>query len=220
MSSAAEGQLVWGVLPQQVGYLSVRAMAGFAEERDPAIQFQSLAAAIDRAIDDLAETRGMVVDVRFNGGGWDEASLIIASRFADRRRLAFSKRARDGCDFGPSHPVMVEPDGPKQFTRPVILLTSPVTGSAAEIFTYCMRALPHVTHAGMPTRGAHSDMLERTLPNGWKFYLSNEVYEDPTGRVYERYGIPPSQRIPMFTPRDLDGGVDQVLTKAVSLLDN
>lgn len=219
LTLAANNRLAWGMLPGNVGYLEVRGMAGFTGKRDaPRAQFAALATALDRAISELADARAMIVDVRFNGGGWDDASLLIASRFADRRRAAFSKHAVAGDGFTPRHVVHVEPAGPRQFTRPVVLLTSPMTASAAEIFTFCMRELPHVTQAGAATMGIHSDTLERHLPGGWTVYLSNEVYRAADGAVYEKTGIPPQHTIEMFTPADFRDERDQVVAAALELL--
>lgn len=52
-------------------------------------------------------------------------------------------------------------------------------------------ALPNVTRIGTPTYGVLSDMLEKHLPNGWSFSLSNEVYLAVDGKLYEGLGIPP-----------------------------
>ena len=44
-----------------------------------------------------------------------------------------------------------------------------------------LRAFPQVVHAGMPTRGALSDILSKNLDEGWSLNLSNAaavaVYE-------------------------------------------
>ena len=89
--------------------------------------------------------------------------------------------------------------------------------NAAEIFTYGMVAFPHVTQAGLPTMGMHSDMLERHRPNGWKFYLSNEVYRNPRGKVYEEVGIPPDHRIEMFSLEDFENGNDNAVIRAFGI---
>jgi carboxyl-terminal processing protease len=70
-------------------------------------------------------------------------------------------------------------------------VTSDMTVSAGEVLTLALRALPQVTHAGEATRGAFSDVLEKTLPNGWIVELSNEVYTDNQGIVWEGRGITP-----------------------------
>lgn len=217
LKTGANDQLAWGMLPKQVGYLNVRSMAGYSKVEDDAAQFAALETALDQAIAELADTRAIIVDVRFNGGGWDNAALVVASRFADRKRAVLSKQARAGDTLTAPTTIYVEPDGPRQFTRPVVLLTSPMTVSAAEIFTYAMTAQPHVTHAGQPTMGIHSDMLERHLPGGWQFYLSNEVYRGADGQVREKIGIAPTHPIEMFTPDDFADGTDHVIDQAVGL---
>ena len=217
LTMGANDMVAWGVFPNQVGYLNVRSMAGYCEDEDGAAQLAALEKAVDRAMIDLSKVRAMIVDIRFNGGGWDNASLLIASRFADTRRAVLSKQARAGDAFATRHTVHVDPSGPRQFTRPVVLLTSPMTVSAAEIFTYCMNAFPHVTQAGLPTMGIHSDMLERHLPNGWQFYLSNEVYRSAKGEVREKVGITPAHHIQMFTLKDFDNGKDQTIVQVLKL---
>jgi C-terminal processing protease CtpA/Prc len=42
----------------------------------------------------------------------------------------------------------------------------------------------------MPTMGALSTALEKELPNGWKFALSNEYYRNLEGEYFENRGIP------------------------------
>jgi carboxyl-terminal processing protease len=73
----------------------------------------------------------------------------------------------------------------------VIVLTSDYTVSAAETATMALRALPSTIQIGQPTRGVLSDKLEKVLPNRWTFSLSNEVYVDPKGEVFEVRGVPP-----------------------------
>ena len=43
---------------------------------------------------------------------------------------------------------------------------------------------------GSHTNGAISDALQKTLPNGWHFSLSNEIYTDNNDKYYENIGIP------------------------------
>lgn len=216
----ANEQVSWGMLQDHVGCVVVRAMAGFVEDDDAEAEehLAALDATLDEVMEDLADAKAMVVDVRFNGGGWDSAAMRIANRFADRRRVAFTKKARTETGFTEPYAIYVEPAGERQFTGPTVLLTSPMTASAAEIFTYCMKVLPHVKQAGLPTMGIHSDMLVRHLPNGWTFSLSNEIYAYADGSVYEKVGIPPEEEIAMFGLDDLEGGVDRIAERAVELV--
>ena len=218
--SGANEMLHWGMLKGDVGYLRVGAMAGYVSEEDAeeAAHFAALEKCLDRVMADLADARAMIVDVRFNGGGWDPAAVRIANRFVDRRRATFTKKARRGEAFTEPHTVYVEPAGAQQFTRPTFLMTSPMTASAAEIFTFSMNALPHVRQVGLPTMGIHSDMLVRHLPNGWSFSLSNEVYQTVDGEVYEKVGIPPATEVSMFDTDDFEDGREQVVARVLELV--
>ena len=51
--------------------------------------------------------------------------------------------------------------------------------------------MENVYRIGTPTGGALSDALEKELPNGWHFTISNEQYTDTQGKLYESTGIPP-----------------------------
>ncbi|MCB1590330.1 MAG: hypothetical protein KDI56_15575, partial [Xanthomonadales bacterium] len=81
---------------------------------------------------------------------------------------------------------------------PVYLLTSDITVSGGEILTLALRALPQVIHVGAATRGALSDILEKPLGEGWVLTLSNEVYRDTQGQLWEGRGIEPQRPLPVF----------------------
>ena len=50
--------------------------------------------------------------------------------------------------------------------------------------------LNQLKRIGSRTNGAISDALQKTLPNGWHFSLSNEIYTDNNDKHYENIGIP------------------------------
>ena len=80
-----------------------------------------------------------------------------------------------------------------------------------------MTELPQVTIVGEPTNGIFSHMLEKKLPNGWKYTLSFQVYYSADMTCYEGKGIPVD--IPMKNMRsDLEKGEDPLVIKALDLL--
>ena len=81
-----------------------------------------------------------------------------------------------------------------------------------------MRVLPNVTLVGEATMGILSDNLYKDLPNGWEISLSNEIYLDPQGELYEDIGIPPDVEIPVFGKEDLKCLFKEGLTKTIDLL--
>jgi carboxyl-terminal processing protease len=176
-------------------------LAGFAEDSTPTVDLRLIRAEMDRAISALADTRAMIVDIAGNNGGYDEVSAEVASRFADARRAAFTVRQHRPQGRQPQQ-WFVEPKGPRQYRKPVYLLTTDRTISAGDSLTLMMREIPHVTHVGQPTSGSMSDMLPKSLPGHFVVSISNESYVDPRGVLYEGRGIPPKLPLQVFDPAD------------------
>ena len=149
--SEAGGNIVWGKIGR-IGYVTVFGMGEFDDDNEG---FDYQVAAVHRIMSqvatDLKDTEGMIFDVTLNQGGMDEISMAIASHFTKERVYAYSKVARDA-GVEPQK-FYVEPAESGHYLKPVTLVTSDLTVSAAEIFTMAMRALPTVTHAGDTTWG-------------------------------------------------------------------
>ncbi len=203
---AANDLLLWFQVGD-IAYLQINAMQGFSDDpEDAAAELDRLEAALDQVMDDIQFSAGLIIDVRGNNGGHDFLSMAIASRFVDSERHVYSKQARAGTGKTALVDVYIEPRGDHQYLKPVALLTSNSTVSAAEVFTLMMRSLPQVTLIGEATQGALSDVLERSLPNGFEFTLSNEFYYSSEGDWFEHTGIPVDIEVPYFTRQQrLDG---------------
>ncbi len=226
----AQGHVAYAELPDRVGYLRIDRFSGYGDKPGYAAE----AAELDRALDSVFSEanvhgpnrmRGLVLDVRFNGGGYDALGLRIASRLTDRPYLAYAKRARDDADdparFTRPQPIMVRPAKGPRFTGPVAELTGITSVSAAETFTQAlMGRTPHVTRVGENTQGVFSDTMDRLLPNGWHFALPNEQFTTApdSARSYDATGIPPDVRTPVFTDSELEHGPDSALDRARALL--
>ncbi|KPK24693.1 MAG: hypothetical protein AMJ70_01150 [Dehalococcoidia bacterium SG8_51_3] len=177
---------------------------------------------VDEIVDYFKNAKGLIIDVRRNGGGDDKVGKVIADRFADEKRLYMTIQAKSGPGHGDfAEPVRwyVEPDGPIQFTNPIILLTDFTSGSAAENFALAMRVLPHATIVGDFTAGCFADAEADKLPNGWYFSLSINMFKDQNGICWEGIGVPPDLRI-VNTKEDVDNCRDRVLEFAVELINS
>ncbi len=175
---------------------------------------------IDEIVRTFKNARGIVIDIRRNGGGDDRVGKAIADRFADKKRLYMTIQDKNGpghSDFADPVEWFVEPGGPYQFTKPVILLTDFTSGSAAENFALAMRVLPHATIVGDFTAGCFADADAGKLPNGWYFSLSINLFKDQNGFCWEGIGVPPDFRI-TNTKEDLEGGRDRVLEFAIEMI--
>jgi len=206
-----DGIFDYGWLTDSVGYFHFR---GFG-------RIEQTQAAIDEIIKTFKDAKAIVVDVRSNGGGDDRVGKLIADRFADRKRLYMKTAIRNGArhdDFTPWKYWYVEPDGPNQFTKPVILLTHRFSVSAAENFALAMRVLPHVTVVGDATSGVFADVYGDRLPNGWGFRVSFKLFVDPTDFCWEGIGVPADIR-ETNSRQDIEQQRDKVLELALSLID-
>jgi carboxyl-terminal processing protease len=204
---SAHDRLAYGRTPEGAAYLAVMTMGGFSNGPDgwpgnttSEADVAAARLALNDALAGFEGAPGLILDLRFNPGGSEAISTVIAGCFADRKRLAYTRAGRDGDRMGPAFETYAEPGDCRRFLKPVVVLTGERTTSAAEALVMRLRVLPQVTVMGQPTQGAHSDVLSRTLPNGWELGLSNEVYTLADGQVYEGVGIPPAEPTPAAAP--------------------
>ena len=66
--------------------------------------------------------------------------------------------------------------------------------------------------------GVFSDEFYRSLPNGWEFSLSNEIYLAPNGELFEAAGVPPNVFSPFLSLNDHRSGADSVIEAAIATL--
>lgn len=194
-----------------IGYISVR-------EMDVAVPFggnstDAAATAFQDVLTALKNAKALVIDVRYNPGGSDTVSFGLAGHFIGAPMPVFTKTTRDGAGQTAPFTAIVQPFDDTPDTRPIVLVTSQLTGSAAEILTLAMRDMDSVTTLGAPTGGGLSDVMGFTLPNGWGLGLSNQTYLTMDGALFEGVGIPPDVPVPFETPQYL-AGRDPVLAEA------
>jgi hypothetical protein len=133
-------------LGPNIGYLKV---SGFPP---PFLMAEKFAAAMDQ----LADTDGLIVDLRDNGGGAPQSVALLVSYFVDQRTRLNDIWDRD---TGITTQQWTEDklDGKRYGgKKPVLILAGPGTMSAGEDFAYTMQALKRATVIGERTwGGAH-----------------------------------------------------------------
>jgi len=218
---AGDDGVWWGTMKdQQVGYLRVEEMRGLSGNEDDSLDANLSAAntIIPSALTDLQDTSAMIIDIRFNGGGSDAISLAIANYFTDEERLVVSKTARSFAGETNVVEAFISPANESLYLQPIVIIAQSGTASAAEIFMMAMNALPNVTLVGENSSGIFSNKLEKSLPNGWEFTLSNEVYTDYMGMNYEGTGIPPDIEAATFSVEAITQGTDPAIEAALETL--
>jgi C-terminal processing protease CtpA/Prc len=217
------GRVEFGMLDHSIGYLRITAFYGYAGEDSYVRAQEALRLALDDIFRNSNKLNEVVIDVRLNHGGDDQLGIEIASRLTDRRYLAYAKAARNNL-AGPLHFTAAEetwvvPSKRPSFHGDIVLLIGPDTVSAVETFTMALLGRePQVSRIGLNTQGVFSDVLNRSLPNGWRFRLPNEVYRTSDGTTFDGLGVPPDIRAPFFSREDLGDPRDAVLEKANDIL--
>lgn len=205
----------WGKMADDIGYIQLKAMWLYADMNMPKALIDSLGyvdayaqtrskmyevdyqqkeiegvnKVLDQIMNDIEDSKAIVIDARFNGGGQEVVSFEILKRFNPERLQAAKHKFRFGNQYTKEVPIYLESHA-NAYTKPVYILTSPQSGSAAESFSLISQAMPHVKRIGSTTEGATSTTLDKVLPNGWEFSISSEVYMDNKGKCYENIGIP------------------------------
>ena len=130
-------------LPGNVGYLQVD---GFMH---PDIAAEPAAAAMNF----LANTDALIIDLRRNGGGGPQSVVLLCSYLFDEKPVHLNDLYWRKGDRTEESWTLKEVAGKRYLGRDVYLLTSRRTFSAAEEFAYDLQCLQRVTIVGETTGG-------------------------------------------------------------------
>ena len=167
-------------------------------------------------LDDYADAKGLIVDLRHNGGGDFTWGLSELTRLTDERRKVFTSRTKNGpgaTDYSDWYDWYLESETP-YYNKPIVLLTDRYTISAGERTTMMFMALPNVTSIGDTTNSSHSTMVTYQLANGWYFTLSIQHVKLPDGNSYEGIGLAPDI-YKQNTIDEMHAGIDELLEEAI-----
>lgn len=163
--------------------------------------------------------KGLIIDVRNNGGGLVSTAEQLASPFVtEKTRVGYLAHKT-----GPGHTslstpkkIYLEPFQGIRWLRPVVVLTNRRCYSAANNFVMYMRSLPQVTILGDRTGGGAGMPFNSELPNGWSVRFSACPFYDRDG-VCTESGIDPDVHVDI-TSEDYNNGIDTIIEAARALI--
>ena len=174
---------------------------------------------LEEVLMDLILCRGLIIDIRDNGGGYLNYAERFASRFFTERTLVGyiqHKTGKGHNDFSPKEEQWIEPSANLRWYKPVCILTNRSVYSAANEFVKYMSVLPNVTLVGDRTGGGGGMPMSSQLPNGWIVRYSAVPSYDSQGNDIE-FGIDPD--VPAaITDADFLRGRDTIIETARRLL--
>ena len=147
-----------------------------------------------------AGVRGLVLDLRGNGGGLVEEAQLIASNFIPKGTIV-AMRGR----IVPSQ-VLLAAGGAISASIPMVVLVDSNTASSAEIVTAALQDHHRATVVGTHTFGKGVFQEEQPLSNGGALDITVGDYFTPTGRnlggggVKQGAGVTPE----VLVPKDVD----------------
>ena len=119
--------------------------------------------------------KGIIIDVRNNGGGNLSNARKLASCFTEEE-IAYAKERRKtgpGADNFSEWTTLTFPSrAGRRYNGKVIVLTNRACYSATSFFAQMMKTLPNVTILGDQTGGGGGAPSSGELPNGWQYRLS------------------------------------------------
>ena len=169
----------------------------------------------------FAGCKGLIIDVRGNGGGLVSNSELLASYFFKEKTLTgyISHKTGNGhSDFSEPTAVYTVPHKKIKWERPVVILTNRMSYSATNEFVGRMKYAPSATVMGDKTGGGGGLPLSSELPNGWMVRFSASPMYD-AGMINTEWGIDPDVKVDM-NKQDEEKGIDTIIERAVSLIVN
>jgi hypothetical protein len=194
----------WDILTGNIGYVDLR----WLEPED-----------VDRMIDDLWDTKGMIIDLRnyprnvfpYLGrrmnvvGNVGFALIGIPEIVAGVRSPQQFISQNLGVDPRPS------------YDKPTVTLINERAQSQSEHTALALEALGRTTFVGSPTVGANGNVTMFSVPGGHLVMFTGMDVRHHDGRQLQRVGIVPDVPVPR-TVAALAAGRDEVLERAIELL--
>jgi len=178
-----------------VGYVHLNQM-----DPENLARFQQAVAGFQAAKD----VKGMILDVRENGGGNIHVQLMAILQARPFVRLEPRGQAR-----------ITQPQ--LYWDKPIVLLVNERSFSDAEVFPWSFRAAGLGKTVGMPTPGGVIGTNDITLSDGSKFRIPRVGWYSLDGKNLEGHGFVPDYVVPESS-EDRLAGRDPQLGKAIELI--
>jgi C-terminal processing protease CtpA/Prc len=204
-----DGRVAWTVTTNNIGFITI---FGWDESKIPT--------ECGEALEQMRDTRGLIIDVRLNGGGGEPLAKQFAGRFLEKEFVYAYSQYRNG----PSHTNLTEkferkvaPCGPWRYNRTVILLIGQKCMSSNESFIGMMTGDPEVATMGDHTCGSSGNPEIVQLPLDLTVSVPQWIDYLPDGTPLDEHGFQP--QIPFKpAPGAFEGKRDDLLTAALARL--
>jgi len=149
---------------------------------------------IEKTMASLNGAAALIIDLRTNGGGMGDSALQMAGYFFDQPTFLYDPRTGSPVPTHTASPVA----GNQLVDKPVFVLTSSRTQSAAEYFVYNLKMLKRITIVGERTAGhQHSGAFRRIEDHFGMGIQESALPENPFPvKGWEVIGVEPDVMVP------------------------
>lgn len=205
LNLAGENQLEYGILDNNIGYIYISSMkAGDGKWINDILGILA----------SFKDTKGLILDVRNNGGGSEDITRYILRNFLTEPMLSPIWVDSHGNE---DQRFLIYPLNTYTYQKNVALLQNGKCFSAAEGFINTMRELPNVTTIGDTTAGGSGWPEDFNISYNLTIHLSTKSQLTYDGKYIEQNGLEPDILIPQNIP-ELKSGRDIQLEAAISFL--
>ena len=171
------------IMSGNVGYLELRSFIDLNQSKDTAAA----------AMNFLANTDAVIIDLRRNPGGFINLETFIASYFYGVDPVELLTRYHREGDVTVREWTLRDVPGKRLQYVDLYILTSRETGSAGEGFSFILQQRQRAKIIGEQTSGAGYGNKEFPIGDGFVFYVSTFRQYDPrTGSGWQQIGVKPN----------------------------
>jgi len=205
-SLESAGRLQWAVTADNIGFIGIY---GWDDD--------SLTNQFPKVLEQMRNTRSLIMDVRFNGGGSELLAQEVAERFVPKEFTYAYSQFRDGPSYTnltKKDPRKIAPSGPWRYEHPVLLLIGQRCIASGESFVGMMLGDPKVTTMGDQTCGSSGIPKIYKLPLEMTVAVPVRMDYKPDGTPLDEHGFQP--QVPFAPePNAFAGKRDGLLTAAL-----
>jgi hypothetical protein len=203
------GALTNQILPDSIGLMRYASFSSPIADGD-----------LDYVMGRFKDMKGIIIDLRDNGGGSINNVYKLIGRFVEKRVLVGYNHVKTGKghnDFGKAVALYADPAKKRTaFTKPIVLLVNRSCYSATTYFAGFMSVLPQVTLVGDKTGGGGGIPISSDLPNGWQYRFS-ATYLTLTDGLNIEHGVPVDFEVTTGAKEELEGK-DAIVEKAIEII--
>ncbi|WP_412984703.1 S41 family peptidase [Pontimicrobium sp. IMCC45349] len=171
------------VLKGNIGYLNLRMFTSLEQGKDAATS----------AMNFLYNTNAIIIDLRKNGGGVPGMVQLLSSYFTDPEPVLLSNFYERKTNEKTQLFTFKTIDGKRMTNKPLYILTSKNTFSAAEAFTYSLKHLDKAVVVGEVTKGGANRTKTINLNDNFSISLPYiQAIHPVTKTNWEGKGVQPN----------------------------